>query len=76
MVRRCLKYFGLQYASQMVAESGIEPHIASFEADVMSVLSVPWLVPANSKSVSNLRINIAGNLEMSSSRHYFYPSIA
>ena len=55
----------------MVAESGIEPHIASFEADVMSVLNVPWLAPANLKSVLNLRINIAGILEMSSPANYF-----
>lgn len=37
-----------------LAESGIEPHIASFEANVMSVRSVPWLVPANSKNFLNL----------------------
>ncbi len=39
----------LQFASKLVAASGVAPHIATFVADVMSVLSVLRLVTANSE---------------------------
>lgn len=39
----------------MVAEIGVEPIIAFFNADVMSVVSVPRLVPANFGGISRIR---------------------
>lgn len=42
-----LFYGVLMLSDKLVAESGVTPHIASFDAEVMSLLSVFRLVPAN-----------------------------